>query len=230
MATTKASLQQRTVPVIGDPDPGYYYAPRRHMHHGPPPPRRGDVTYVEHHRHTVGGAAPYGGYGYTWGWHYACCWVAAIFLTLLLVGGFALLVWNRLYLNNLDNVQRFCLAADGDQVEPGPGDANGRARGSVTLDRRNGRISWDLLYLDTAEPTDLTVHGPLTEANPSTVGAAATLNVDTASGTDGSLAGTVMATPALIDSILAAPAQWYVLVANGPFPDGALRGALDRRC
>ncbi len=46
------------------------------------------------------------------------------------------------------------------QEVPGPGDPDGLATGTITLDDSTGVISWNFLFTDIAAPSQMHIHGP----------------------------------------------------------------------
>ena len=116
----------------------------------------------------------------------------------------------------------FQLGLSGDQAVPGPGDEDGQASGTLTIDDVTGMISWDLAYSNIADPTAMHIH---TGAAGERGGVAVPLNVET-SGGPGTLVGSTTAEAASIMEILAAPSDYYVNIHNEEFRPGAIRGQL----
>ena len=211
---------------LGHHEPSFVYSTHGGEHgHGP------DITH--NHRHGLGHSR-YRHHGY-YGWGgYSCNYVWRTVLGLILfaflVVGFIFLVDTRSAVNHLTNVRRFCLQADGDQVEPGPGDGNGKAFGPLIFDLRSGEIVWNLIYTMIAEPDGLAIHGPLSEGSPNETGVFIPLNTISAAGSTGVLVGNLFVAPDLIKLIFANPSLFYVSVDNGPFPDGAVRAGITAVC
>lgn len=177
------------------------------------------------------GSDGYGGYGYGhWGAAGIFCTILTLVLVALGITLVAFAVQNSRALMKLETTQRYCYRGDGDQVLPGPGDADGRVFGSITFDLVTGQVAWSALYTDTVEPTAWTLHGPLTAASPLTAAAAISLNVGSASGPDGSLVGTAAASLQVQQAVLDAPSHYYLQADNGAFPGGALRASLAGHC
>lgn len=177
------------------------------------------------------GGYPAGGWGLGW-----LLWGLILLMAFLAaLVGFLLLVQNRLRLNELESVQRFCLEADGAQVLGSVGDAApARALGTLTLDRALGKVSWSLLYADAGEkPTGLALHGPLDDASPETAAIVLTLDVDSAlpPGPTGELKGSKNSVAvSKIDDILDDPVRYYLQTTDTTFTAGAVRAALRSRC
>ncbi len=147
-----------------------------------------------------------------------------------LVIGLILLGNTRSRVIHLESIHRFCLQADGDQVKPGPGDPNGFSYGPLTMDIRSGEISWQLIYSLITEPNGVDIRGPLSEGDPTEASVFIPLNANSASGSTGTLQDNVFVDPALFTTILLNPSLYYVQIDNGPFPNGALRAAINSKC
>jgi len=119
-------------------------------------------------------------------------------------------------------VTTFQLRLSGDQEVPGPGDPDGQASGTLSIDDATGQITWSLSYSGIATPAAMHIH---TGAAGAGGGVAVPLNVETTGG-DGTLIGSTMADPAALAPILAAPSGFYVNVHNADFRGGAIRGQL----
>jgi hypothetical protein len=111
----------------------------------------------------------------------------------------------------------------GSHEVPGPGDPDGVATGTVTVDPGKNSVSWDLVYTDIAAPTLFHIHtGASGVAGPVFVD----LGVVTTGGA-GTLKNTKTAlTNAQISAILGDPMGHYVNIHNNDFPAGALRSQL----
>jgi CHRD domain len=107
---------------------------------------------------------------------------------------------------------------------PGPGDPDGSASGTITLDDVAGSISWSFTYSALSTPTDMHIHGPGGSAG-SAAGVFVGLGVATSGGA-GTLISSTTTTPANIDAIFANPTDFYVNIHTTEFPGGAVRGQL----
>jgi len=122
----------------------------------------------------------------------------------------------------------YSLTMDGAQEVPGPGDPDGSATGTLTIDDSTGgvgTISWSFTYANIATPLSaMHIHGPA--APPGTAaGVFVGLGVATSGGA-GTLISSVVTTMANAAAINANPGDFYVNIHNGPFPSGAVRGQL----
>ena len=116
----------------------------------------------------------------------------------------------------------YALTMDGTQEIPGPGDPDGSATGSITLDNVTGDISWVINYTGLATVGAMHIHGPGGSA-----GSAAGVFVGLAiTGSPGQLSGTTNTTPANINTIFANPTDFYVNIHTSDFSGGAVRGQL----
>lgn len=116
----------------------------------------------------------------------------------------------------------YVLTMDGSQEVPGPGDPDGSASGTITLDDVTGEISWSITYANLAAPTAMHIHPG---AAGSFGGVFVGLGVAT-SGGPGTLISSTTTTPANIATIFANPANFYVNIHTGEFTAGAVRGQL----
>jgi CHRD domain len=104
---------------------------------------------------------------------------------------------------------------------PGPGDPDGSGQATITLNRGQGEICWELSVTGIAPATAAHIHiGAVGVAGPVVVGLAPP--------TGGSSSGCTSADPALIKAIRKNPEQYYVNVHNAEYPAGALRGQLSK--
>ena len=111
----------------------------------------------------------------------------------------------------------------GAQEVPGPGDPDGTATGTITLDDVSGLISWNFSYLNIAAPTLMHIHGPAAPAGVAE-GVFIGLGVATSGGAGTLIDSLIHGNLAQITQILNSPTTFYVNIHNGPFPGGAVRG------
>ena len=146
----------------------------------------------------------------------------SIRLNLAGIGGAALLGLLLLPLQSSGEVTTFQLGMSGDQAVPGPGDEDGQASGTLSIDDVTGVISWNFTYSNIAEPAAMHIHsGAAGDGG----GVVVPLNVET-SGGEGTLVGSTTADADSIVAILASPSDYYVNIHNADFRPGALRGQL----
>lgn len=110
----------------------------------------------------------------------------------------------------------------GDQEVPGPGDPDGLATGTISLDNVSGEISWNFNYSNITAPSAMHIH---TGAAGVAGGVFVGLGVAT-SGGSGTLINSLVTSTANINTILGNPAGYYVNIHNADFPGGAVRGQL----
>ncbi len=117
----------------------------------------------------------------------------------------------------------FSVSMTGAQEVPGPGDPDGSASGTITLDDATGLVSWSFTYANIDAPTLMHIHGPNASAG---VGAGVFIGLGVAtSGGAGTLVSSLThGNLAQLTQILSAPGTFYVNIHNGPFPGGAVRG------
>ena len=144
-------------------------------------------------------------------------------LDLATIGGVALFGLVLLPLQSSAEVTTFQVSMSGDQAVPGPGDDDGQASGTLTIDDVSGLISWNLTYANIADPAAMHIH---TGAAGEGGGVAVPLNVETSGGT-GTLVGSTTAEAASVAEILASPSGYYVNIHNADFRPGAIRGQLE---
>lgn len=118
--------------------------------------------------------------------------------------------------------EQFTLNMSGAQEVPGPGDPDGVATGTLTIDKTTNTVSWNFVYSNIASPTLMHIH-----TGAAGVGGGVLINLGVAtSGGAGTLIASTVATAGNINTVLANPAGFYVNIHNGPFPAGAVRGQL----
>ena len=109
----------------------------------------------------------------------------------------------------------------GAQEVPGPCDPDGSGTAEITIVDATDNICYDLNVRNIAPATAAHIHrGAVGVAGPPVV----TLEAPT----DGGSEGCVSAPGALADEIEANPVAFYVNVHNSEYPNGAIRGQLDR--
>jgi hypothetical protein len=110
----------------------------------------------------------------------------------------------------------------GSSEVPGPGDADGIGAATVSfdaIDDTTTQVCWDMSYTGIATPTAAHIH-------PGAAGATGAPVVDFGTPTANTFSGCRDITKVLADSIIAAPANFYVNVHTAEFPGGAIRGQL----
>jgi len=117
----------------------------------------------------------------------------------------------------------FGVSMTGAQEVPGPGDPDGSASGTITLDDATGLVSWSFTYANIDAPTMMHIHGPNAPAGAS-AGVFIGLGVVTSGGAGTLIDSLTHGNLAQITQILNAPDSFYVNIHNGPFPGGAVRG------
>jgi len=110
------------------------------------------------------------------------------------------------------------------QEVPGPGDADGTASGTITLNQVSGLVTWNFTYANIAAPTLMHIH---TGAAGVAGGILINLGVVTTGGAGTLINSTTHGNLAQITSILNNPAGFYVNIHNGPFGSGAVRGQIN---
>ena len=109
----------------------------------------------------------------------------------------------------------------GAQEVPGPGDSDGSGTAEITIVDATDNVCFDLNVRNIGPATAAHIHrGARGVAGPPVV----TLEAPT----DGGSEGCISAPGALADEIEANPAAFYVNVHNAEFPNGAVRGQLQR--
>lgn len=116
---------------------------------------------------------------------------------------------------------KFSATLKGVKEVPGPGDPDGKGSASITINAGKSELCYKLSVKDIAAPTAAHVHtGSPTQAGPVSVGLTPPAG--------GSSSGCVTINSELADAIRKAPQAFYVNVHNAEFPDGAIRGQLDK--
>ncbi len=146
----------------------------------------------------------------------------SIRLDLTSIGTVALFGLFLLPLQSSGEIITFQLSISGDQEVPGPGDEDGQASGTLSIDDATNLISWSFTYSNIANPAAMHIH---TGAAGVGGGVFVPLNVDT-SGEAGTLIGSTTGDAANVMAILASPSDYYVNIHNADFRPGAIRGQL----
>jgi hypothetical protein len=116
---------------------------------------------------------------------------------------------------------KFNASLSGEAEVPGPGDPDGKGNASITINPGKSELCYKLSVKDIAAATGAHIHtGSTTQAGPVSVGLTAPAA--------GSSSGCVTINSELADAIRKAPQAYYVNVHNAEFPDGAIRGQLDK--
>jgi hypothetical protein len=119
----------------------------------------------------------------------------------------------------------YSLNMTGAQEVPGPGDPDGTATGTITLDDVTGDLSWDITYANISAPTAMHIHGPGGSAG-SGAGVYIGLNVATSGGAGTLISSLTHGTLSEVTDVLNDPTDFYVNIHNGDFSQGAIRGQL----
>ena len=109
----------------------------------------------------------------------------------------------------------------GAQEVPGPGDADGTGTAKVTADATTNQVCYDLTAQAIDRPTAAHLHR-------GTFGVAGPVVVPFDAPTDGSSKGCVSVEKAVAAAVIANPAGFYVNIHNAAYPNGAVRGQLQR--
>ena len=146
----------------------------------------------------------------------------SIRLDLTSIGTVALFGLFLLPLQSSGEVITFQLSISGDQEVPGPGDEDGQASGTLSIDDATNLISWSFTYSNIASPAAMHIH---TGAAGVGGGVLIPLNVEMG-GEPGTLVGSTTGDAANVMAILASPSDYYVNIHNADFRPGAIRGQL----
>ena len=109
----------------------------------------------------------------------------------------------------------YLLQMDGGQQVPGPGDADGVATGTITVNDVTGIIKWDLTYRNIDAPTGMHIHGPNGSAGQS-AGVHVGLGVATSGGPGTLIDSLVHGILQDVTDVLDDPTDFYVNIHNGP--------------
>ena len=146
----------------------------------------------------------------------------SIRLDLTSIGTMALFGLFLLPLQSSGEIITFQLSISGDQEVPGPGDEDGQASGTLSIDDATNLISWSFTYSNIANPAAMHIH---TGAAGEGGGVLIPLNVEMG-GEPGTLVGSTTGDAADVMAILASPSDYYVNIHNADFRPGAIRGQL----
>ncbi len=111
----------------------------------------------------------------------------------------------------------------GAQEVPGPGDPDGTASGTISLNDVTGLVSWNFIYANIDPPTLMHIH---TGAAGVQGGILINLGVATTGGPGTLINSTTHGNLAQVTSVLNNPMGFYVNIHNGPFGGGAVRGQI----
>ena len=104
---------------------------------------------------------------------------------------------------------------------PGPGDPDGKGSASINIAQGKSELCYKLSVRDIETATMAHIHsGSTTQAGP--------VSVTLAAPATGNSSGCVAIDPDLADAIRKSPEAYYVNVHNAEFPNGAIRGQLDK--
>jgi hypothetical protein len=117
----------------------------------------------------------------------------------------------------------YSLTMTGPQEVPGPGDPDGTASGTITLDDLSGVVSWSFTYANIDVPSAMHIHGPNAPAG-ATASPFIVLSTATSGGAGTLIGSLVHANLAQVTQILSSPETFYVNIHNEPFLGGAVRG------
>ena len=118
----------------------------------------------------------------------------------------------------------YSLNMTGIQEVPGPGDSDGLATGTLTVNDATGDISWSFTFSNILAPSAMHIHGPGGSA-----GSFADVFVNLGTATTGGLGTLINSTTTSTtnaQAITANPTDFYVNIHNSGFPGGAVRGQL----
>ena len=108
----------------------------------------------------------------------------------------------------------------GSNEVPGPGDPDGAGTAEIMLNQGQGRICFEIVVDNVAEPTAAHIHVGIAD-----VAGGVVVNFDTA---NNGLTGCVNVDKDLVMDIRKDPSGYYVNVHNADFPAGAVRGQLSK--
>lgn len=120
-----------------------------------------------------------------------------------------------------DVANSFDVLLSGPQEVPGPGDDDGQGTANVTIDTETSEICWTISVGGIQTPAAAAhIHN-------APIGEAGSVVVElTAPDVEGASTGCTTVEEAVAADIAANPANYYVNVHTGEFPDGAVRGQL----
>lgn len=115
----------------------------------------------------------------------------------------------------------FYVSLSGPEEIPGPGDADGTGTAQVTVDESRGEVCYELSVENIQAATAAHIHK-------GAAGSAGDVAVSLDAPAEGKAKGCAAADAAVVRDIAQNPANYYVNVHNAEFPQGALRGQLQR--
>ena len=108
---------------------------------------------------------------------------------------------------------------------PGPGDTDGRGKARIRVNPRKGRVCFRLSWRNIEEPTAAHIHvGRKGVAGPVVV----TLFERPNNPVESHISRCVDISSSLSNALREHPRRYYINVHNPQFPDGAIRGQLER--
>ena len=123
--------------------------------------------------------------------------------------------------------QTFFVSMTGDQEVPGPGDPEGSASGTVTLNELTGMVSWDIVYMN-LQNVDSVEDIVGFHIHPGAFGESGGIHIGlgTTNMGLGTLVGSTVAPLDDVAAVLADPFGFYVNIHTNDFTPGAVRGQL----
>lgn len=115
----------------------------------------------------------------------------------------------------------FTVSLTGAEEVPGPGDEDGRGTARITLREDSNQVCYELSVQSIEAATAAHIHTGV-------AGQAGGVAVMLDAPAQGTSQGCVSVEPTLLQEIGRNPANYYVNVHNGAFPQGAMRGQLGR--
>ena len=106
---------------------------------------------------------------------------------------------------------------------PGPGDPDGAGTAVVNVDANKGEVCYDISVQKLDQPVAMHIHeGGADKSGP------VVINLTTPAASDVTTTGCNKPEATLIARMVAKPADFYVNVHTGPYPQGAVRGQLSQ--
>jgi hypothetical protein len=121
--------------------------------------------------------------------------------------------------------KQYNLKLIGSTEVPGPGDPDGKATGTISLNPAPAIVNYDLDYTDLDKISLMHIH-----TGASGVGGPVFIDLDPPAGPpgDGKLVGSATSTTGAINTVLNNPTGHYVNIHTGAFPAGAVRNQVKR--